>query len=405
MLGLDHAHRAKTKTHQQNPRQRSTTAPQSLHHNRHPRSGRSHPDPLLAPVELHVVLAHEHIPQDPQRTSRSRHIDPGQPQNALVPRRLQHQVSAVQRVLLPSQAEGHARLEGVAVHDVLLPKDALRPQLGRNSLHICAGTSQQTRPGVHNRSLRRSDRRSVQLHTIQPHGPVRLARQGHKREVPGVVLRVHTPDHQLTRSVVPQVEGEHRIIQLLRVHQSVEWGLHSAHRNSIPRHAADPVKLPSTVRKSKSARVVHLSKRVLRNLHRSDRHRVLREHTGHRARPIHDLELSPVRLVRARLVVVVHLLERKHRALVGNPQVRRSRVVDHRLLLTRTPDRQVTEILSVLVVTDHHVSAPSHLRVQLLVLTSHRLAHLLEVQLTTCQPHSLHLTGAASEQHSRQTHA
>ena len=62
--------------------------------------------PLLAPVELHVVLPHEDVAQDPQGATGRRHVDSREAQDALRPRGLQDEICLLQGVLLAAQGKG-----------------------------------------------------------------------------------------------------------------------------------------------------------------------------------------------------------------------------------------------------------------------------------------------------------
>lgn len=95
-------------------------------------------EPLLAPVELHVVLPHEDIAQDPQGATGRWHIETRETQDALGAGGLEDEICLLQGKILAAQGEREVWQLGAAVHHVLPAHDALGAQLagdGGDLLH------------------------------------------------------------------------------------------------------------------------------------------------------------------------------------------------------------------------------------------------------------------------------
>ena len=207
---------------------------------------------LLAPVELHVELAHEDVSEDPQGAARGGDVDAGEAKDALGARLLEDNVRLGEGVVLAAKGEGEVGQFGRAVHDVLLAKDRLGTKLGGNLGHIVLWTSQEGGAGIHDGALHAGDGIPSKLHSIHVDLPVRLRAQGHEGEVTGVVLGVHATEQELTGLVVAEVEGEDWLGELAGCHQGLHGGGHMSNGDGIPSQAKDAIELAQAVTQTQS---------------------------------------------------------------------------------------------------------------------------------------------------------
>ena len=134
-------------------------------------------------------------------------------------------------------------------------------------------------------------------------------------------------------------------------------------REALESEAHDPVELSHDVPHAEATRVRHLGELL------PGHGDVVRERDGVHAevaldvaRPVLDVEVGPVGGVRGRLAVVVLVLAAVDEPVpavfavdLGDPEVRRAGVEDHREFLGRRPDLEGAEVLRVGVVLDDDV--------------------------------------------------
>jgi ketosteroid isomerase-like protein len=105
---------------------------------------------LLAPVKLHIVLAHEDIAEDPEWAAWN--IDAHQANNTSGATLLQDEVLLFQSVVLTTQGKREIRQIFGAIHCPFLSHQTLRAQLLRNRVDIVRWTSEQRCTGVNDGS-------------------------------------------------------------------------------------------------------------------------------------------------------------------------------------------------------------------------------------------------------------
>mmetsp|Transcript_103259 Transcript_103259/g.277377 ORF Transcript_103259/g.277377 Transcript_103259/m.277377 type:complete len:215 (-) Transcript_103259:622-1266(-) len=173
---------------------------------------------LLTPIELHVVLAHEDVAQDPHGLA---HVDGLDAQDAHVADALNHEVLRGQREVLAPEREGErGQLRGAADHIQALEGVRTDHRHDGLDLHLRARKHRSAR--VHDGHWSGRNRQdAAELHGVQGDGPPSLAHHVQPGEFARHVRGVDAAENQLPRHVAGQVETEHRFLELARLHQSL----------------------------------------------------------------------------------------------------------------------------------------------------------------------------------------
>mmetsp|Transcript_22905 Transcript_22905/g.50303 ORF Transcript_22905/g.50303 Transcript_22905/m.50303 type:complete len:271 (+) Transcript_22905:146-958(+) len=231
-----------------------------------------HTNAGLPPVENHIVLAHEHIPQDPKWSSGRRNIHGRQTENALVTTLLQNEVLGRKFIILPSQSECNGTVERLAIDNILTTHHSLCPQLRHNLQHLGSWPCQQRSARIHNCRGCFAYDITVELDPVQLDCPIGLRFQRNVLELTDIMRLVDSSDHQLPHSIVTKIKRKNRLVELPRIHQGMEWSLDPGNRNGIESQPTYTVKLAQTISKPQSACVINLGESkildsVIANLH------------------------------------------------------------------------------------------------------------------------------------------
>merc|ERR1719469_244075 len=134
-----------------------------------PACGKAHS--LLADIKLHIVLPHENVTQDPQRTPRSWNVDAHHAEEALTTRVLEDHVGLIQNEVLAVHRECDCVFLA-AIHHVLLSENALEAQRVSDDFHIRCGSCHQAGPRIDNCKRCASNAGVIQLQAIQRDLPI-----------------------------------------------------------------------------------------------------------------------------------------------------------------------------------------------------------------------------------------
>merc|ERR1711966_371201 len=201
---------------------------------------------LIAPVKLDIVFAHEHIPQDPQRTIWCWNIDASQGKQTHAAR-LDDILALLKSVVLASDGEHHVRCISIAVDGVLAVDHWLGTHEGGKLCNLGFWACKQRCTRVDDGRFSGGHGLAIDLEVVQGNAPVVLGLQRNICEVAGIVGTVDTTDHEATRCVVTEVKRKHRLCEYTFVHKVVEWGLHTIDRNPVPSETKDTVELADAI--------------------------------------------------------------------------------------------------------------------------------------------------------------
>merc|ERR1719454_1802101 len=134
-------------------------------------------DTALTPVELHVVLAHEDITKDPERTIWSRDVNAHEAKDACGTRLLKNEVTLGQGEGLATKCEAQVRKILTAVNCPLLSHEGLGTKLICDGCDVILGACQERGARINDRLLAVRHRAISELNTIKCDLPVGLGAQ------------------------------------------------------------------------------------------------------------------------------------------------------------------------------------------------------------------------------------
>ena len=324
-------------------------------------------------VELEVVLAHEDVSEDPDRSHRGRDVNAHDAGEALG-LHLHDVVSLLQGVGLAEHGQGQVgQGVGLRAHlvDALSCNVRLAAELGVDLLRHRLGEGKEGGTGVHHGLDRGSDRGSVEGDVVSHNLPVSLLRHRHPREVTNVLGVVNVSEGQLSvGSVRGQVEGEHEVRDGTLLCKLEEWGEDSVHSNLRPSHSEDSVEVGSVPGDTRLLGRLSEVHGCAKSTHRED---VTVSDSLKPSASVLDRPLGSVGHVGRGLLGVVTVLSEDLGEDSGHPQVRASGVEDHLEVLWGCSDSDGTVVLGVLEVGDRDGGrGGSVLLVQHVVVGEHR---------------------------------
>lgn len=315
---------------------------------------------LVAPVEDGVVLAHEDVTQDPERTSGGGDVKTDHTQQADLTIRDQV-VSRSEGVDLAIDGEIEVRKSVVvACNHVLAGNDFLGTDLGSDLLNDVRRTSQEGSTRVNDGLGLGSEGSTIDGETTKGDLPVGSSQQVHPGEVTSELGLVVTTEGQLTEVLggVTKVETELSGLNQVLLNQVLEGGRDVVDGEDREGKTQDTVELAELVSTTKTRGISDFGEDLVLDNKATHVQHVLGLEASNRARTVLNVESSTVLDVGGRLGGVILGVSAAAGVALGgsDPQVRATSVEDDLELLGRGTEVDGTVVLRVLVVVDDDVS-------------------------------------------------
>lgn len=322
--------------------------------------GKGETNALVAPVEDSVVLAHEDVTQDPERTSGGRDVKTDHTQQAGITIRDQV-VSRSEGVDLAIDGEIEVRKSVVlARNHVLAGNDFLGADLGSDLLNDVRRTSQEGSTRVNDGLGLGGEGSTIDGETTKGDLPVGSSQQVHPGEVTSELGLVVTTQGQLTEVLlgVTKVETELSGLNQVLLNQVLEGGRNVVDREDREGKTQDTVELAKLVGSTKTRGISDLGEDLVLDNKTTHVQDILGLEARNRARTVLDVENGAVLDVSGRLGGSILGVSATAGVALGgsNPQVRAASVEDDLELLGRSTEVDRTVVLRVLVVVDDDVS-------------------------------------------------
>mmetsp|Transcript_103263 Transcript_103263/g.277390 ORF Transcript_103263/g.277390 Transcript_103263/m.277390 type:complete len:358 (-) Transcript_103263:184-1257(-) len=306
---------------------------------------------LLTPIELHVVLAHEDVPEDPQGHA---DIDGLDAQDAEPPHFLDDKILHRKRKRLASEVEGEVwKPRGAAHQEEAL--DDLCPHHRHQGVHLVLRPCKQGSSGVHDGHARGRQREDVpEFDAVEAHSPPSWKHHIDPREVASDVRRVDASEDQFAWRVVAEVEAEDWPLQLSRRHKRAHQRLARGLSDGVEPETKDAI-IGRAIPPVDAARVADQSKGEVRQHQLSNGDRVLAEHAAHVSGSIPDVKRLVQGVVRRGAVAVEVEPLALGTACDRDPEVRRACVEDDGHGLARSAHVDLSVVGRVVLVFQEHI--------------------------------------------------
>mmetsp|Transcript_53630 Transcript_53630/g.93578 ORF Transcript_53630/g.93578 Transcript_53630/m.93578 type:complete len:391 (-) Transcript_53630:59-1231(-) len=319
--------------------------------------GKGEADSLVGGVEDGVVLAHEDVTQDPQRTGGLRDVHANHAEQAELTVG-QQVVTCGEHVVVAVDQEGEVG-EGVVVarHHVLTGDDLLAAELLGDGGHHVRGGGEDGGTRVHDGLGAGGVADAVDGQATEGDLPVSGGQKRHPGDGTGVVSGVSAAEHQLTLVLrrVTEVERELSVVDQTLGNQVVERGGHVVDGQHAEGHAEDTVELAELVGSAQANGVGHLRELLVLHDEAAEVKVVHGLVAGHGAGAVGDVEGGAVGGVGGGLGRVVLGVAAATGVAVGrsNPKVGTAGIEDHVELLVGGAEGDLAVVLGVLVIIDH----------------------------------------------------
>mmetsp|Transcript_16776 Transcript_16776/g.53653 ORF Transcript_16776/g.53653 Transcript_16776/m.53653 type:complete len:412 (-) Transcript_16776:69-1304(-) len=326
--------------------------------------------PVRAAVEYSVVLAHEQVAQDPQRTARGRHVqwhEPGLAVLGLLPVvifvvvTLQHIVAWLERELARAAVQHNAQrgqavvLFAIRIHVCILQQLTQRVRGTRDQRS--SSIEHDLAPSVIAQIVTEVHPLAVHGHVCQSQLPVKLLHHRHPSDVASVERRIRPPEEErrLLHGQFGEVEREHGPLEQALAHDVVEHGREVVRGQGGEGEAQNA---------REAARVEHvpilhrdLAKVLPLDLERAQRECVLADEPVNVARAELDLHVVADLVERGRARVVIAGMLGAGIALTqtrSHPQIAGASIEDDIQELRRRPDAHLADVLGIFDVVEAH---------------------------------------------------
>lgn len=322
--------------------------------------GKGETNALVAPVEDSVVLAHEDVTQDPERTSGGRDVKTDHTQQADLTIRDQV-ISRGEGVDLAVDGEIEVRKSiVVACNHVLAGNDFLGTDLGSDLLNNVRRTSQEGSTRVDDGLGLGSEGSTIDGEATKSDLPIGSSQQVHPGEVTSELGLVVTTQGQLTEVLggVTKVETELGGLNQVLLNQVLEGSRNVVDGEDREGKTQDTVELAELVGTTKTRGISDFGEDLVLDNKATHVQYILGLEASNRARTVLNVESSTVLDVGGGLGGVVLGVSAAAGVALGgsDPQVRATSVEDDLELLGRGTEVDGTVVLGVLVVVDHDVS-------------------------------------------------
>mmetsp|Transcript_4082 Transcript_4082/g.11608 ORF Transcript_4082/g.11608 Transcript_4082/m.11608 type:complete len:256 (-) Transcript_4082:547-1314(-) len=234
-------------------------------------------------VKDSVVLPQEDVTQDPERAAGRGHINANEAEEASLltkGARLDHVLGALEGENIARESDrelGERVHEGAVDHVLACAKHRGRASLSGNGCHLLRRAREHRGARVEDALARRGGAHAAEGEVVERGLPVGVRGDGHVSELALEVVLVHAPEGEFPGCVVPQVEGEDRLVHAALLHQGLEDGGDTVHGDGGECHAQDAVEPPDAVGEAEARDCVHLSKLLVRGFQPSHAHRLVGE--------------------------------------------------------------------------------------------------------------------------------